>query len=70
MPSSKPSSASASLTNLDQYESSIREKIKQVLVLKDEAVGREDFDEAKRYKTALDQLLSVAPHLTELDHRK
>lgn len=37
---SKPSSASATLGNLESYESSIRDKIKQVVALKDAAVAR------------------------------
>ncbi len=49
-----PSSSSSALDKLESYEASVKEKIKEVIVLKDAAVAREDFDAAKDFKTAID----------------
>ena len=69
-PLGPPASAPATAPSLDAFEPTIRDKIQEIMAKKDQAVEQEDFDSAKQYKQAVDQLMAVAPHLTELDNRK
>ena len=46
------------------------ETLKELYIAKDEAVSKEDFDEAKRLKTSIDRLKSISMHLGQLEERK
>lgn len=46
------------------------ETIRGLYTEKEQAVIREDFDEAKRLKTAIDRLKAVSTHLGVLEERK
>ena len=61
---------------MDSYEDSIKydpitlSKLKSLNEQKDEAISREDFDQAQILKNAIDRLKSVANQLTILEQRK